>query len=148
MYYFFRSKPRQKGDLLDMISASQGHPHHHNQQQPQAASKPAASSNVPFLPGLMHNKQSEVLQQLSAAASKNSGEQLPDDSFFETLMKCQGSRIEEQRSSLPNNQGDVLPLPHAPTVPDEDFFSLIHKLQGSRLEDQRASLPRQMPPRK
>jgi len=55
-------------------------------------------------------------------------------------MKCQGSRIEEQRSSLPPTND--LPVQHAPTVPDEDFFSLIHKLQGSRLEDQRASLPK------
>ena len=86
---------------MDMINASQGH---HNQQQQQ---KP--NVNVPFLPGLMGAKQSEVLQQLSAAASKSScGEQLPDDSFFETLMKCQGSRIEEQRSSLPNNQVSII----------------------------------------
>jgi len=69
--------------------------------------------------------------------------QLPDESFLETLMKCQGSRIEEQRSSLPSTSGVLqLPVQHAPTVPDEDFFSLIHRLQGSRLEDQRASLPK------
>ena len=119
--FSFRSKSKPMGDLLDMIGASQ---HHH-----QNAAK--SNSNVPFLPGLMQNKQSEVLQQLSAVTAASSGEQLPDDSFFETLMKCQGSRIEEQRSSLPNNRPGDLP-PHAPTVPDEDFFSLIHKLQGSR----------------
>ena len=45
----------------------------------------AAASNVPFLPGLMQNKQSEVLQKLSAVSAGS--EQLPDDSFFETLMK-------------------------------------------------------------
>ena len=89
------------------------------------------------------------------------------------LMKCQGSRIEEQRSSLPNGddirdplllhtrnaggdkekegnpveqQGPILPLPpHAPTVPDEDFFSLIQRLQAGRLEDQRAVLPTETP---
>ena len=114
----FRSKAKHVSDLLDMIGA-----HHHAN----AGSHAKPASNVPFLPGLMHNKQSEVLQQLSAVtAASSGGEQLPDDSFFETLMKCQGSRIEEQRSSLPNNQRP------APTVPDEDFFSLIHKLQGSR----------------
>ena len=85
-------------------------------------------------------------------------------------MKCQGTRIEEQRSSLPSNAlhnhrpaaaasaADVAasapgPAPAdgsptggrlvAPTVPDEDFFSLIQRLQGGRLEDQRASLPQQ-----
>ena len=88
------------------------------------------------------------------------------------LMKCQGSRIEEQRSSLPNG-GDIhdplllhtrnttenntnkcsagdqqasVPLPpHAPTVPDEDFFSLIQRFQAGRLEDQRAVLPTENP---
>ena len=98
----------------------------------------------------------------------DSQEHFPDESFFEMLMKCQGSRIEEQRTSLPNgadlhdppllharnaagnnlnkgnsaDQPSSVPLPpHAPTVPDEDFFSLIQRLQGGRLEDQRAVLP-------
>ncbi len=79
------------------------------------------------------------------------------------LMKCQGSRIEEQRSFLPMNSvnnpveaaaaaasvasasnpsvENNIPM-HAPTVPDEDFFSLIQRLQAGRLEDQRASLPK------
>ena len=86
------------------------------------------------------------------------------------LMKCQGSRIEEQRSSLPANDLSHMGLqPHnigvgpggppedptaginpggapqtppleAPTVPDEDFFNLIQRLQSGRLEDQRATL--------
>ena len=102
----------------------------------------------------------EILQRLSVAT--NNEENFPDESFFEMLMKCQGSRLEEQRSSLPNenqeNFEDNLPQPpagsanvppanvpqppvHAPTVPDEDFFSLIQRLQAGRLEDQRASLP-------
>ena len=115
------------------------------------------SSN--FLPGLPKSKQPEILQRLSVATRND--QSFPDESFFEMLMKCQGTRIEDQRSSLPNNGaagvlppagggaagqaaaagGDVPLPPHAPTVPDEDFFSLISKLQGGRLEDQRASLP-------
>lgn len=50
----------------------------------------------------------------------------------------QGSRIEDQRSSLPN-EGH---LTHsAPTVPDDDFFSLIMRFQSGRLEDQRSTMP-------
>ncbi|XP_064616405.1 G-protein-signaling modulator 2-like [Liolophura sinensis] len=59
---------------------------------------------------------------------------VPDDNFFEMLMRCQGSRLEEQRSSLPNQRS-------APTVPDEDFFSLIQRVQSSRLESQRTNMP-------
>ena len=105
------------------------------------------------------------MQRLSVATSAN--DQFPDESFFEMLMKCQGSRIEEQRSSLPASELGLpelgLPQPRggpaenahgnppagappltppleAPTVPDEDFFNLIQRLQSGRLEDQRASL--------
>ncbi len=35
----------------------------------------------------------------------NDKDSLPDDSFFEQLMKMQGTRIEDQRSSLPG-KGD------------------------------------------
>jgi len=82
---------------------------------------------------------------------------LPDDTFFEQLMKMQGTRIEDQRGSLgaggaqgfDDGLGAVAghqeaelqaPVP-APTIPDEDFFSLICRLQGGRIDDQRASLP-------
>ena len=127
---------------------------------------------VPFLPGLTRSSKQppEILQRLSLAT--NNEEHFPDESFFEMLMKCQGSRIEEQRSSLPNggdlydpsllharnatgsngnksNLGEQQPSvplpPHAPTVPDEDFFSLIQRLQAGRLEDQRAELPTENP---
>merc|ERR1712156_630759 len=113
-----------------------------------------------ILPGLNKAKQPEILQRLSVATSAN--DQFPDESFFEMLMKCQGSRIEEQRSSLPaselglhqprggpaeNAHGNppagappLTPPLEAPTVPDEDFFNLIQRLQSGRLEDQRASL--------
>ncbi|CAB4058403.1 GPSM2 [Lepeophtheirus salmonis] len=110
----------------------------HSNPAQQNDSNGAASKSVPFLPGLV-NKQPEILQRLSVAT--NNDDHFPDESFFEMLMKCQGSRIEEQRSSLPNErQGNDITL-QAPTVPDEDFFSLIQRLQGGRLEDQRAVLP-------
>ncbi|XP_058121304.1 G-protein-signaling modulator 2 [Anopheles ziemanni] len=79
----------------------------------------------------------------------------PDDAFLDMLMRCQGSRIEEQRSELPTpnitldaEASDVRAVPPATvasnsgaTVPDEDFFSLIMRLQGGRMEDQRATVP-------
>jgi len=147
---------QQKDELLDLIAGVQSH--RMNEQR----------AAVPFLPGLTRSSKQppELLQRLSVAT--NNEENFPDESFFEMLMKCQGSRIEEQRTSLPNgadlhdppllharnaagnnlNKGNSadqpasVPLPpHAPTVPDEDFFSLIQRLQGGRLEDQRAVLP-------
>ncbi|XP_052892821.1 G-protein-signaling modulator 2 [Anopheles moucheti] len=79
----------------------------------------------------------------------------PDDAFLDMLMRCQGSRIEEQRSELPTpnitldaEASDVPVVAPAKatsnsgaTVPDEDFFSLIMRLQGGRMEDQRATVP-------
>uniref|UniRef100_A0AAG5DAI9 Uncharacterized protein n=1 Tax=Anopheles atroparvus TaxID=41427 RepID=A0AAG5DAI9_ANOAO len=79
----------------------------------------------------------------------------PDDAFLDMLMRCQGSRIEEQRSELPTpnitldaEASDVRVVPpptiasnSGATVPDEDFFSLIMRLQGGRMEDQRATVP-------
>ena len=124
-----------------MIAGAQGH--RMNEQRAGASA---------LLPGLASSKQPEVVQRLSVAAATDNEEDFPDETFFEALMKCQGSRIEDQRSSLPlegaagvdlapeavGEDGERL---SAPTVPDEDFFNLIQRLQGGRLEDQRASLP-------
>lgn len=138
-------KPDSNPQLFDLIGAPQKLP----------SSAPVANNLV--LPGLNKAKQPEILQRLSVATGKD--DQFPDESFFEMLMKCQGSRIEEQRSSLPQQQqqrgaeAPTLPEHHqvhqaqvapvaleAPTVPDEDFFNLIQRLQSGRMEDQRATL--------
>ncbi|XP_076050082.1 G-protein-signaling modulator 2-like [Oratosquilla oratoria] len=89
-------------------------------------------ASLPQLPGL--NNQEAVLQRLSLADSTS----LPDDSFFDMLMRCQGSRIEDQRSSLPT---EVQMTQSAVTVPDDDFFSVIIRFQSGRLEDQRSNFP-------
>ncbi|XP_055548296.1 G-protein-signaling modulator 2 [Wyeomyia smithii] len=77
----------------------------------------------------------------------------PDDAFLDMLMRCQGTRIEEQRSELPTpnitmdaesserRTGGPGNSNSGATVPDEDFFSLIMRLQGGRMEDQRATVP-------
>merc|ERR1719285_901221 len=77
-----------KEDLLDLIAGAQSH--RLNEQR--------APWSV--LPGLTRGKQPEILQRLSVATTDK--DSLPDDSFFEQLMKMQGTRIEDQRSSLPN----------------------------------------------
>ena len=59
-----------------------------------------------FFSGGGNGKQpAEILQRLSVAT--NNEENFPDESFFEMLMKCQGSRLEEQRSSLPNEENQA-----------------------------------------
>lgn len=75
----------------------------------------------------------------------------PDDAFLDMLMRCQGSRIEEQRSELPrggivdqeSGESSIINSNIGATVPDEDFFSLIMRVQGGRMEDQRAAIPLQ-----
>ena len=140
------SKEDDGNNLLEMIAGAQGH--RMNEQRAGASA---------LLPGLASSKQPEVVQRLSVAAATDNEEDFPDETFFEALMKCQGSRIEDQRSSLPLEgaagvddsapedaaavAGDDGERLSAPTVPDEDFFNLIQRLQGGRLEDQRASLP-------
>ncbi|XP_049809258.1 G-protein-signaling modulator 2 isoform X1 [Schistocerca nitens] len=92
---------------------------------------------LPHLPGLLPPSQ---VQRLSLGSA-------PDDTFLEMLMRCQSSRLEDQRSSLPtdDNETEGEARTHSAargaTVPDEDFFSLIMRLQSGRMEDQRASVP-------
>lgn len=75
---------------------------------------------------------------------------VPDDTFLDQLVRCQASRLEDQRSPLPVLAVDVESDPPLPltvqksgaTVPDEDFFSLIMRFQSGRMDDQRAPIPR------
>ncbi|XP_067012143.2 G-protein-signaling modulator 2 [Anabrus simplex] len=124
---------RGQDDLLDLIAGMQ--------------SKRMDEQRValPHLPGLHPPAQSQVLQRLSmGAVGDTTGG--PDDTFLEMLMRCQGSRLEDQRSTLPSegeqeSTGSPRPPTRGPTVPDEDFFSLIMRLQSGRMEDQRATVP-------
>lgn len=116
--------------------------------------KPFNNANAASGTNSGHN---HVHGQLARSATTT---QQPDDDFLEMLVRCQGSRLEEQRSELPRS--NVTMDAEAPTranavasgrsadgscsvggttVPDEDFFSLIMKVQSGRMEDQRASIP-------
>lgn len=85
------------------------------------------------LPGLRLNQNSSqaVLSHLMANADNAE----PDEDFFDMLVKCQGSRLDDQRCALPT------PSVRGPTVPDEDFFSLIMRSQAKRMDEQRVTLP-------
>lgn len=104
------------------------------------------------------NRQPTVANPRGTSTATTTNEPAPDEAFLDMLMRCQGSRLEEQRSELPRpnvtqdvEQGE---LPNnnrrgcinantnnaGATVPDEDFFSLIMRVQGGRMEDQRAAV--------
>ncbi|XP_046725319.1 G protein signaling modulator 2, like isoform X1 [Silurus meridionalis] len=111
----------QPGHFLDLLASSQN-----RRLDEQRASMSA-------LPGLLldqNNSQAMLSQLIASADSKE-----PDDDFFDILIKCQGSRLDDQRCAPPP------PPTRGPTVPDEDFFSLILRSQAKRMDEQRVNLP-------
>ncbi|XP_051955706.1 G-protein-signaling modulator 2-like isoform X2 [Xyrauchen texanus] len=111
----------QPADFLDLLASSQSH-----QLDKQKTS-------VDSLPGLrLDQRQSQdVLSKLMASADAKES----DEDFFDMLIKCQGSRLDDQRCAPPP------PPTRGPTVPDEDFFSLILRSQAKRIDEQRVILP-------
>uniref|UniRef100_A0A668A994 G protein signaling modulator 2, like n=1 Tax=Myripristis murdjan TaxID=586833 RepID=A0A668A994_9TELE len=90
-------------------------------------------ASLSHFPGLRLNPAStpSLYSHLEANAEHPEG----DDVFFDMLVKCQGSRLNDQRCAAPS------PPTKGPTVPDEDFFSLILRSQANRMEEQRVQLP-------
>ncbi|GBM12092.1 G-protein-signaling modulator 2 [Araneus ventricosus] len=146
---------RVQDDLFDLIAGMQS-----RRLDEQRAS-------LPRLPGLNYfslnngairnNNNNTIPPEQGLHRPSVDASSMPDDEFFEMLMRCQASRIEDQRSSMPDistRQHQMYSMAHcngnnphaAPTVPDEDFFSLIMRLQSGRIEDQRSTLPA-MPPK-
>ncbi|XP_060088305.1 G-protein-signaling modulator 2 isoform X2 [Heteronotia binoei] len=107
-------------EFLDLLASSQSR---------RLDDQRASASNLPGLRLNQHNSQS-VLGHLMA-----SGNSEPDDDFFDILIKCQGSRLDDQRCAPPPT------VTKGPTVPDEDFFSLILRSQEKRMDEQRVFLP-------
>ncbi|XP_051517831.1 G-protein-signaling modulator 2-like isoform X2 [Myxocyprinus asiaticus] len=95
-------------------------------------------SSVDSLPGLRLNQRrsQDVLSKLMASADGKE----TDEDFFDILIKCQGSRLDDQRCAPPP------PPTRGPTVPDEDFFSLILRSQAKRIDEQRVILPSETTP--
>ncbi|XP_005625179.1 G-protein-signaling modulator 1 isoform X5 [Canis lupus baileyi] len=106
----------QTEELLDLIASSQS-----RRLDDQRAS-------VGSLPGL------RVTHSNLGRLRGDGDPQEPGDEFFNMLIKCQSSRIDDQRCPPP----DV--LPRGPTMPDEDFFSLIQRVQAKRMDEQRVDL--------
>uniref|UniRef100_A0AAV2KUT6 G-protein-signaling modulator 2 n=1 Tax=Knipowitschia caucasica TaxID=637954 RepID=A0AAV2KUT6_KNICA len=95
---------------------------------PDTSAEPApAPAPVPPSADFPHTR--SLYDRLEASAEQPEG----DEVFFDMLVKCQGSRLNDQRCAAPSNKG--------PTVPDEDFFSLIMRSQSNRMEEQRVTAP-------
>uniref|UniRef100_A0A8C2HXL2 G protein signaling modulator 2, like n=1 Tax=Cyprinus carpio TaxID=7962 RepID=A0A8C2HXL2_CYPCA len=109
------------GHFLDLLASSQS-----RRLDEQRAS-------VDSLPGLRLDQRhsQDVLSKLIASADNKE----PDEDFFDMLIKCQGSRLDDQRCAPPP------PPTRGPTVPDEDFFSLILRSQAKQIDEQRVILP-------
>uniref|UniRef100_A0A3B5QWG4 G-protein-signaling modulator 2-like n=1 Tax=Xiphophorus maculatus TaxID=8083 RepID=A0A3B5QWG4_XIPMA len=71
----------------------------------------------------------------SASSKDQAPSQEGDEVFFDMLVKCQGSRLNDQRCPAPTSKAK------GPTVPNEDFFSLILRSQSNRMEEQRVAAP-------
>ncbi|XP_073331802.1 G-protein-signaling modulator 2-like [Pagrus major] len=84
---------------------------------------PVSSTEAPHTPSLY--------SRLEASGDQPEG----DDVFFDMLVKCQGSRLNDQRCAAPSS------ATKGTTVPDEDFFSLILRSQSNRMEEQRVLPP-------
>ncbi|XP_030310745.1 G-protein-signaling modulator 2 isoform X3 [Calypte anna] len=106
-------------EFLDLLASSQSR---------RLDDQRASFSNLPGLHLNQHSSQS-VLSHLMASNNREL-----DDDFFDTLIKCQGSRLDDQRCAPPSSA-------KGPTVPDEDFFSLILRSQAKRMDEQRVHLP-------
>uniref|UniRef100_A0A673JJQ1 G-protein-signaling modulator 2-like n=1 Tax=Sinocyclocheilus rhinocerous TaxID=307959 RepID=A0A673JJQ1_9TELE len=108
------------GHFLDLLASSQS-----RRLDEQRAS-------VDSLPGLRLDQRhsQDVLSKLMASADNKE----PAEDFFDMLIKCQGSRLDDQRCAPPP------PPTRGPTVPDEDFFSLILRSQAKRIDEQRVIL--------
>ncbi|KAM9848460.1 G-protein-signaling modulator 2-like [Aulostomus maculatus] len=91
---------------------------------------PISSTDPPHTPSLY--------SRIEASADQPEG----DDVFFDMLVKCQGSRLNDQRCAAPPS------ATRGPTVPDEDFFSLILRSQSNRMEEQRVLPPSGVTPSK
>ncbi|XP_006979518.1 G-protein-signaling modulator 2 isoform X2 [Peromyscus maniculatus bairdii] len=108
-------------EFLDLLASSQSR---------RLDDQRASFSNLPGLRLTKANNQS-VLERLMTNDKKE-----PDEDFFDILVKCQGSRLDDQRCAPPPA------ATKGPTVPDEDFFSLILRSQAKRMDEQRVLLQR------
>ncbi|XP_054994447.1 G-protein-signaling modulator 2 isoform X3 [Sorex araneus] len=108
-------------EFLDLLASSQSR---------RLDDQRASVSDLPGLHLTQANSQS-VLGHLMTNDNKE-----PDEDFFDILVKCQGSRLDDQRCAPPPT------TTKGQTVPDEDFFSLILRSQAKRMDEQRVLIQR------
>ncbi|XP_051983957.1 G-protein-signaling modulator 2-like isoform X2 [Xyrauchen texanus] len=94
-----------------------------------------SGNSLPGLHTLTEHSNTNSRQMILSQIMTSTDTTEPDDKFFDILVKCQGSRLDDQRCAAP------LPSSRGPTVPDEDFFSLIMRSQAKRMDEQRVTLP-------
>uniref|UniRef100_A0A8C4HMW6 G-protein-signaling modulator 2 n=1 Tax=Dicentrarchus labrax TaxID=13489 RepID=A0A8C4HMW6_DICLA len=109
------------GHFLELLASSQAR--RLDDQRVSLSHFPGLRLNTPHTPSLY--------SRLEASAEQPEG----DDVFFDMLVKCQGSRLNDQRCAAPPSANK------GATVPDEDFFSLILRSQSNRMEEQRVLPP-------
>lgn len=139
-----------RDDLFDLIAGMQS-----RRLDEQRASLPRLPGlNLPTATNIHRNNNNNIEENVLRRTSVGSPT-LPDEDFFDMLMRCQASRLEDQRSSMPNilpcrphRGGHYIQIRHSSspsqcqqTFPDEDFLSLILRFQAGRIEDQRSALP-------
>uniref|UniRef100_A0A8C7T798 G-protein-signaling modulator 2 n=1 Tax=Oncorhynchus mykiss TaxID=8022 RepID=A0A8C7T798_ONCMY len=115
----------EPGHYLDLRDSSQG-----SRLDEQRAS---VGSSLPGL-RLSTSDQPIRLHPMLSRLMTSADQPQDDDVFFDMLVKCQGSRLNDQRCEEPP------PSTRGPTVPAEDFFSLILRSQANRMDEQRLHL--------
>uniref|UniRef100_A0A8C4NIG5 Uncharacterized protein n=1 Tax=Eptatretus burgeri TaxID=7764 RepID=A0A8C4NIG5_EPTBU len=118
----------QMDDLMELIARSQ-----ECRMNDQRVSAPALlglqSTQADGTPA--HRSESNGLLVNLADSKQPCSSQATDEAFFDMVMRCQGSRLDDQRCAPP-------PLPRrAPTTPDEEFLRLIQRVQDK--DEQRVS---------
>lgn len=69
-----------------------------------------------------------------------------DDSFLELVSKCQGHRLDDQRSDFPSPLSLASPDSNSQrssrtSSDDDDMFDALWRSQSSRIDEQRCQLP-------
>lgn len=64
-----------------------------------------------------------------------------DESFLDLISKCQGHRLDDQRSEFPSPLLQSADRSSQASSEEDDLFETLWRLQGSRIEEQRCQLP-------